>query len=284
VVEFRVLGPLVAVVDGVPVPLGPPQQRALLALLALHAGEVVSRDRIVDELWGERPPATSAKLVQGYVSGLRKLVGADVLVTRAPGYLLAVEAGALDLAQFERLVGEGRAALGEGDPGRAAVRLREALALWRGPALANLVSAPFVPGEASRLEELRLSAVCDRIEADLALGQDDVVPELEALGGRAPDARALAAAAHARALSRGAAGRSACRLPGRPPCAGGRAGHRAAPRGASARAGDPARRWRTWRSCPRRVALGEERGAARLYGLLLPFFFTDAVTVAGTVV
>jgi len=181
-----VLGPLVAVVDGVPVPLGPPQQRALLALLALHAGEVVSRDRIVDELWGERPPATSAKLVQGYVSGLQKLVGADVLVTRAPGYLLAVEAGALDLAQFERLVGEGRAALGEGDPGRAAVRLREALALWRGPALANLVSAPFVPGEASRLEELRLSAVCDRIEADLALGQDDVVPELEALVAEHP--------------------------------------------------------------------------------------------------
>ena len=180
------LGPLVAVVDGVPVPLGPPQQRALLALLALHAGEVVSRDRIVDELWGERPPATSAKLVQGYVSGLQKLVGADVLVTRAPGYLLAVEAGALDLAQFERLVGEGRAALGEGDPGRAAVRLREALALWRGPALANLVSAPFVPGEASRLEELRLSAVCDRIEADLALGQDDVVPELEALVAEHP--------------------------------------------------------------------------------------------------
>ena len=180
------LGPLEAVVDGVPVPLGPPQQRALLALLALHAGEVVSRDRIVDELWGERPPATAAKLVQGYVSGLRKVAGADVLVTRAPGYLLAVEAGALDLARFERLAGEGRAALGEGDPGRAAVRLREALALWRGPALADLVSAPFAQGEATRLEELRLSAVCERIEADLALGHDDVVPELEALVAEHP--------------------------------------------------------------------------------------------------
>jgi DNA-binding SARP family transcriptional activator len=100
-----VLRPLEAVVEGVRVPLGPPQQRALLARLALRAGAVISRDRIVDELWGELPPATAAKLVQGYVSGLRKLAGAEVVVTRAPGYLLAVEAGALDLERFARLAG-----------------------------------------------------------------------------------------------------------------------------------------------------------------------------------
>ncbi|MFL5853421.1 MAG: BTAD domain-containing putative transcriptional regulator [Solirubrobacteraceae bacterium] len=187
-VEFRLLGPLEAVVDGVPVVLGPPQQRAVLALLLLNANEVVSRDRIVDELWGERPPATAAKLVQVYVSALRKLLDPDrrLLLTRPPGYLLRVEPEGLDLQRFERLVGQGRAALAEGSAATAGERFHEALALWRGPALADLAFAPFAQAEIGRLEDRRLDAVCDRIEADLALGRGGVVGELEALVAEHP--------------------------------------------------------------------------------------------------
>ena len=187
-VEFRLLGPLEAAVDGVPVMLGPPQQRALLALLLLNANEVVSRDRIVDELWGERPPTTAGKLVQVYVSALRKQLdpGRDLLVTRSPGYVLRVEPDAVDLRRFERLLDEGRAALAAGSPVTASERFREALALWRGPALADLAFAPFAQAEIARLDELRLDGVCDRIEADLALGRGGVVTELEALVAEHP--------------------------------------------------------------------------------------------------
>ena len=180
-IEFRVLGPLEASVDGAPVKLGPPQQRALLALLLLNANEVVSRDRLVDGLWGERPPATAAKLVQVYVSALRKVLDAGVLLTRTPGYLLRVAPGALDLDRFQRLAREGSAALAAGAAEAASESLREALELWRGPALADLTDAPFAHAEIARLDELRLAALCDRIEADLALGRVDVVGELAAL-------------------------------------------------------------------------------------------------------
>ena len=180
-IEFRVLGPLEASVDGAPVKLGPPQQRALLALLLLNANEVVSRDRLVDGLWGERPPATAAKLVQVYVSALRKVLDAGVLLTRTPGYLLRVAPGALDLDRFQRLAREGSAALAAGAAEAASESLREALELWRGPALADLSDAPFAQAEMARLDELRLAALCDRIEADLALGRVDVVGELEVL-------------------------------------------------------------------------------------------------------
>jgi len=181
VVEFRLLGPLEAVVDGAPVRLGPPQQRALLALLLLNANEVVSRDRIVDELWGERPPATAIKLVQVYVSGLRKVLAPDVLITRPPGYLLQVEPDAVDLDRFRRHLDEGGAALGAGAPAAAADHFRSALALWRGPALADFAFAPFAQAQIGRLDELRLEALSDRIAADLELGRSDVVGELEAL-------------------------------------------------------------------------------------------------------
>ena len=156
--------------------------------LLLNLNEVVSRDRIVDELWGERPPATAAKLVQVYVSALRKLLdpGRDVLVTRSPGYLVRVEPDALDLQRFERLVDEGRAALAAGLPATASERFGEALAVWRGPALADLAFAPFAQAEIVRLDELRLDGVCDRIEADLALGRGGVVSELEALVAEHP--------------------------------------------------------------------------------------------------
>jgi DNA-binding SARP family transcriptional activator/tetratricopeptide (TPR) repeat protein len=181
VVEFRVLGPLEAVIDGTPVKLGPPQQRALLALLLLNANEVVSRDRIVDELWGERPPATAAKLVQVYVSALRKVLGRDVLVTRPPGYLLQVEPGALDLDRVRRHLDAGGAALAAGASAAAAEHFGEALGLWRGPALADFAFAPFARAQIGRLDELRLEALSDRIEADLQLGRSDVVGQLETL-------------------------------------------------------------------------------------------------------
>src|SRR5215831_13307358 len=129
--EYRVLGPLeVRGVDG-PLPLGGAKQRALLALLILNANRVVSRDRLVDELWGDEPPETAAATVQVYVSRLRKVLPANVLETRSPGYVLTVDSGSIDLPRFEQLVGESRHA----EPQEVAKLLREGLALWRGPAL-----------------------------------------------------------------------------------------------------------------------------------------------------
>jgi DNA-binding SARP family transcriptional activator len=176
--EYRILGPLEVLAADGPVPLGGPKQRALLALLLLNANRVVARERLVDELWGERPPETAVETVQVYVSRLRKLLPADALVTRPPGYLLAVEPTTIDLARFERLVADARGA----PPQRASALLREALELWRGPALAEFEDEPFARVERERLDDLRLTALEHRIEADLALGRDaELVGELEAL-------------------------------------------------------------------------------------------------------
>ena len=181
-VEFWILGPLEVVEHDGPLVLGGPKQRALLAILLLHRGEVVSTDRLSDELWGERPPASAAKTVQAYVSNLRRALGDGLLVTRGHGYVLQAERGQLDLDRFEALVAEGRAALGEGDAQGASERLREALALWRGPPLADLAYEPFAQAEVARLEEERLAALEDRIDADLALGRHAaLVGELGAL-------------------------------------------------------------------------------------------------------
>jgi predicted ATPase/DNA-binding SARP family transcriptional activator len=181
-VDFRILGPLEVSRDGEPCDLGARKHRALLALLLLHANEVVSVDRLIDELWGEAPPATAPKALQVYVSGLRRAIGRDVLATRAPGYMLSVDEGELDLWRFERLAGEGRKALAAGDPARAAAALGRALGLWRGPPLADLAYEPFAQTAIARLEELRLACLEDRIEADLALGRHaELVAELEAL-------------------------------------------------------------------------------------------------------
>jgi DNA-binding SARP family transcriptional activator len=181
--EFRILGPLEVYEPGRAVPLGGAKQRALLAVLLLNANHVVSVDRLIDELWGEQPPATAAHTIQVYVSQLRKLLAADdVLVTRSPGYMLRVEPDQLDLHRFEARLEEGRAALGQGEAEAAAGLLREALALWRGDALADFSFEPFAQAAISRLEELRLAAVEDRIDADLALGRHaDVVGELATL-------------------------------------------------------------------------------------------------------
>ena len=135
--EFRILGQFEVVRDGESIVLGAAQQRALLAVFVLHRDETVSIDRLIDQLWGERAPATAAKTVQVYVSQLRKALGAGVIVTHGRGYRLAVEPEQVDAVQFEALRGEGRRALADGDAVRARERLCAALGLWRGEPLAD---------------------------------------------------------------------------------------------------------------------------------------------------
>src|SRR6266550_967426 len=166
--EFRILGPLEVLSDGQALDLGGQKQRALLALLLLEANRPVSRDRLIDALWEEEPTATAQKAIQVYVSQLRKLLGKERLLTRPPGYLLHAEADELDLAHFQRLQAEGK--------------LRDALALWRAPALAEFAQQRFAQTEIARLEELRLACLEERLDADLAEGrQAELVGELEAL-------------------------------------------------------------------------------------------------------
>jgi DNA-binding SARP family transcriptional activator/pimeloyl-ACP methyl ester carboxylesterase len=185
-VDFRILGPFEATDGARPLSLSGGKQTALLVLLLLDAGRVVPVDRIVDDLWGEDVPETAQKMVQIHVSQLRKALPEPRLRTRAPGYVLEVGADELDLARFERLVADGRRALSDGDAEQAAELLRKGLALWRGPALAEL-SEPFARHESARLEEVRVDALESRLEADLAVGRHgDVVGELEALVARHP--------------------------------------------------------------------------------------------------
>jgi DNA-binding SARP family transcriptional activator len=180
--EFRILGPLEVLERDVAQPLGAAKQRAVLAILILHRGELVSADRLADELWGEHPPATAAKTLQGYISRLRKTLGEDLLRTQGRGYVLTLPPGELDLDQFDRLAREGRTALSDGNAATAAERLRDALALWHGPPLADFTYEPFAQAEIARLEETRLASVEDRIDADLGLGRhDQLVAELERL-------------------------------------------------------------------------------------------------------
>jgi DNA-binding SARP family transcriptional activator len=168
--DFRILGPLEVARDGEPLALGPAQQRAPLAVLVLHRGEVVSVDRLVDELWGERAPGAAAKTVQVYVSQLRKALGAGVIVTQGRAYRLVAAPGQVDAVKFEALCAEGRRALAGGDAARAKERLCAALGLWRGEPLADFAYEPFAQAEIARLHEARLTALEDRIEADLASG------------------------------------------------------------------------------------------------------------------
>jgi DNA-binding SARP family transcriptional activator len=181
--EYLLLGPLEVRSGGVPCPLGGTKQRALLARLLLDANRVVSRDRLVDDLWGENPPKTAVATIQVYVSRWRKLLPNGTLQTHPRGYLLKVEPGSVDLERFERLLDEAH----EAEPVCASELLREALALWRGAPLAEFAEEPFALVQAGRLEEQRLVALERRIEADLAIGrQNDVVPELEALVAEHP--------------------------------------------------------------------------------------------------
>jgi DNA-binding SARP family transcriptional activator len=181
--DFRLLGPLEVSERGRSLALGGIKQRSLLAVLLLHANELVSHDRLTDQLWGAGPPATAAKSIQVYVSRLRKVLGDGRLATHAPGYLLRVQPSELDLARFEHLAGQARRAT----PESAARKLREALALWRGPALADLAYEAFAQVEIARLVEMRLAVLEQRIDADLGFGRHaELVAELEALVTRYP--------------------------------------------------------------------------------------------------
>lgn len=184
--EFRVLGPLEASRDGVEIELGPRKQRAVLALLLLNANRVISTERLIDDLWGGTPPDTARAAMQVYVAGLRRALGSEgaALRTKPPGYVLEVERGALDLDHFNDLRAEARAAT---DAERRAAALHEALELWRDTSFPELRSEPFWNTAAEHLEELRLSALEERIDADLVLGRHaHLVPELDGLVAEYP--------------------------------------------------------------------------------------------------
>ena len=188
--DFRLLGPL-EIADGAKLlRLGEGRQRGVLVLLLLHRNEAVSSERLIDTLWGERPPATAAKVLQNHVSHLRRALGngaAARLETRGHGYALRVEAGELDLDRFQQLVQAGSEALRRDEPAEAADRMRDALGLWRGPPLADVAYEAFAQPEIARLQAQRLVALEQRIDADLALGrQRELIGELEALVAEHP--------------------------------------------------------------------------------------------------
>ena len=185
--EFRLLGPLEALRKGVPLELGGLKQRALLALLLLNANEVVSRDRLIEDLWGEHPPKDAPHTVQVFVSRLRKSLGAGVIETRAPGYVVRADTDELDLARFEGLQALGRGELERGWAVAAHRAFSEALSLFRGPPLADFSYEPWAEREVNRLEEARLSCLEERIAAELALGRHGtVLVELEHLVAENP--------------------------------------------------------------------------------------------------
>jgi len=188
VLEFGILGPLEVRADGRPVALGGAKPRAVFAVLALHANQPVSAERLALALWGEDAPPSAVKTVQVYVARLRKaLEDPDALVTTPAGYRLRVRPGELDAERFERQVADGRQALAAGCAEEAAAELRAALELWRGPPLAELASAPFAPAEIARLEEQHLAAVEVRVDAELAAGRHaELIGELQRLTSQHP--------------------------------------------------------------------------------------------------
>lgn len=189
--EFRLLGPLEVVHRGRPVRLVRPKERAVLALLLLRANDLVSCDRLIDELWGERAPETARHTLEAYISRLRGIFagvgGSELIERRAGGYVIHVAPGQLDSERFERLLEEGEEALASGAAEHADEKLREALGLWRGEVLSDLVFEPLPAAEIARLDELRLVAIEAQVEAALALGRDGVlVAELHMLVSRYP--------------------------------------------------------------------------------------------------
>jgi DNA-binding SARP family transcriptional activator len=195
-VDFRILGPFEVCDGDQHIPIGPPKQRAVLAVLLVHANQVVAVDRLIDLLWGEEPPARAGGALQAYMHNLRRVLEPArprrsppvVLVTQAPGYVLRVGPDELDATRFEALAAEGRRLLAESRPETARQRLAEALALWRGPApLPEFAHEPFAQAAAARLKELREVAIEDRLEAELATGWHvEAVAELEVLVGQHP--------------------------------------------------------------------------------------------------
>jgi predicted ATPase/DNA-binding SARP family transcriptional activator len=189
------LGPLEVTVDGHQISLGGRRQRALLALLLLHANTVVSRHRLIDGVWGGEPPPSASESLDAYLYRLRTIIGPDRLPRRAGGYVLRVEPGELDVDDFDRLVAKARQATDANDTVRAVRALEAALALWRGPPLADLSDEQFVKTEITLLEQARLAALEDRIEAELRMGRGaDLVTELQELAAQHPLRERLAAA------------------------------------------------------------------------------------------
>jgi predicted ATPase/DNA-binding SARP family transcriptional activator len=181
--EFRVLGPIEVICEGRVVPLDAAKPRALLAMLLLHANKFVSRDRLIDDLWDDAPPATAVKVLQTYVSQLRKALGQELIETGPAGYRLRLESGNVDLLRFRRLVSDGRG----DDPEVVARTLREALDLWRGEPLAEFSHQRWAKAETERLAALRLDVLEQRIDADLAAGRDrELIDELERLVSEHP--------------------------------------------------------------------------------------------------
>jgi DNA-binding SARP family transcriptional activator len=181
--EFRILGPLEVVGDRGVVRLGGARQRATLAILLLNANRVVSVDRIVEDLYADAAPVTALKQVQRQISELRKALGStSVIETRSPGYMIRLSPEQLDLHVFERLAAEAAEAFSAGDPRQAADLLRQALGVWRGDPLSDLAYESFAQASIERLREIRLAALEQRIDADLALGRhNELVAELEQL-------------------------------------------------------------------------------------------------------
>jgi predicted ATPase/DNA-binding SARP family transcriptional activator len=191
VMEFRILGPLEVLHDNRPVPLRGTRERAVLAVLLVAANRVVSVDRLVEELWGGTPPDGAVRAVRVFVSRIRKALhrpdAQDVVITAAPGYLAQVAPLAIDASRFEALVAQGRERADRGDHHRAAELFGQALAHWRGPALADVAVGPLTRGAAARLEEARLTVVEERLDAQLFIGRHvEVVAELEALTASHP--------------------------------------------------------------------------------------------------
>ena len=188
--EYRILGPLEVADEGAPVPLGRLKERLVLAVLLLHANEFVSRERLIDELWGESPPPTARKAVNVYVSQLRKALarnGRDPIATADGGYRFGIDADELDVACVRQLLANARERAAAGQLDAAGELLREALALWRGPTLAGLQFESHGRDEVAQLDELRLTALMDRTDCDIALGRhQEVLGELQVLVGEHP--------------------------------------------------------------------------------------------------
>lgn len=173
--RFRILGPLEAFVDGRWRHLGAPKWRLLLAIMLTSPNHLVSTDQLIVELWGDRPPKTARNQVHGYVMRLRRTLREPGLVTRESGYEIAVAADDVDAGRFDTLVGQGVAALAGGDPRQAADTLAVALALWRGPAFADVPPNALVQAAAARLHDRRLAAVDAHLDAELRLGRNEDV-------------------------------------------------------------------------------------------------------------
>ncbi|MER5808613.1 AfsR/SARP family transcriptional regulator [Streptomyces sp. NPDC002033] len=217
--EVKVLGPMEAYEDGVPIVPSAPKQRQILALLALQAPQAVTVPSLMEELWGEDIPRSASPTLQTYVLQLRRRIGAasadpgvrpkDVLATRFGGYLLDVPADRVDAREFERLAQAGRRAFDSGDDFTASELLRTALDLWRGPALVDVPVGPVLELELMRLEEGRMAALEQRIEADLRLGRHAVLlGELRVLVAQHPLHENLCAQLMIALYRCGAAGRA----------------------------------------------------------------------------